>query len=58
LPNDDAQTERNNFCNIGRLAEVRFQRTGFAFLDGLGRKLERLTGYFKGGAAADRVASN
>jgi multidrug resistance efflux pump len=58
LPQDDAQTERNNFCNIGRLAEVRFQRSGFSFLDGLGRKLQELAGYFKRGSAADRVASN
>jgi multidrug resistance efflux pump len=47
LPQDDAQTDRNNFCNIGRLAEVRFQRSGLAFLDGLGRMLHRLTGYFR-----------
>jgi biotin carboxyl carrier protein len=47
LPQDDAQIDRNSFCNIGRLAEVRFQRSGFAFLDGLGRMLHGLAGYFK-----------
>ncbi len=33
LPQDAAMTDRNNFCNIGRLAEVRFQRLHFGFLD-------------------------
>ena len=47
LPQDDAQNDRNSFCNIGRLAEVRFQRSGFSFLDGLGRMLHGLAGYFK-----------
>ena len=40
LPEDDAQADRNNFCNIGRLAEVRFQRAGFAFLDSVGRSYD------------------
>lgn len=47
LPQNDAPTDRNNFCNIGRLAEVRFQRSGLAFFDGVGRMLQRLTGYFR-----------
>jgi multidrug resistance efflux pump len=47
LPEDDAKTDRNSFCNIGRLAEVRFQRSGLDFLDGLGRALHRLASYFK-----------
>jgi biotin carboxyl carrier protein len=58
LPQDDAQTDRNSFCNIGRVAEVRFQRSGFAFLDGLGRKLQQLVSYFKRDGTADRAASN
>jgi multidrug resistance efflux pump len=56
LPRDDAQTDRKNFCNVGRLAEVRFHRSGFAFLDALGRKLQWLAGYFKRDMAA--AASN
>ena len=47
LPEDDAQADRNSFCNIGRLAEVRFQRAGFAFLDTIGRTLRHLVGYSK-----------
>jgi biotin carboxyl carrier protein len=56
LPQDDAEMDRNNFCNIGRLAEVRFERPGFAFLDGFGQQLQQLVGYFKREAAADRAA--
>lgn len=44
LPPDRAQVDRNSFCNIGRLAEVRFERSGFVFLDRLGRELRRLVG--------------
>jgi multidrug resistance efflux pump len=58
LPQDNAQTDRNNFCNIGRLAEVRFERSGFAFLDGLGQKLKQLAGYFKREAATAQATSN
>jgi biotin carboxyl carrier protein len=47
LPQDDIQKDRNNFCNIGRLAEVRFERAGFGFLDGLGRTLQQVADYFK-----------
>jgi multidrug resistance efflux pump len=35
LPPEAAMADRNNFCNIGRLAEVRFQRAYLGFLDGL-----------------------
>ena len=35
LLQDDSDAERNSFCNIGRMAEVRFQRTGFGFADRL-----------------------
>jgi multidrug resistance efflux pump len=58
LPQDDAQTDRKNFCNIGRLAEVRFERSGFAFFDGLGQKLKQLAGYFKREAATAQATSN
>jgi hypothetical protein len=54
LPEDDAQSDRNSFCNIGRLAEVRFQRSGLTFLDDMGRALSRLVGYLK----HPQVASN
>ncbi len=37
LPQDEAMADRNSFCNIGRLAEVRFQRARFGFLDGLSK---------------------
>jgi hypothetical protein len=42
-----AKSDRNNFCNIGRLAEVRFQRAGLTFVDNLGRMLGRMAGYFR-----------
>jgi multidrug resistance efflux pump len=57
LPQDDVQKDRNNFCNIGRLAEVRFERAGFAFLDGLGRKLQQVVDYFKRDATANQTTS-
>jgi multidrug resistance efflux pump len=56
LPPGSAQADRNSFCNIGRVAEVRFERSGFAFLDGLGRTLKQLVAYFTP-AAADPAAS-
>jgi multidrug resistance efflux pump len=51
LPQSDSQNEHNNFCNIGRLAEVRFERAGFALFDRFGQVLHRLTGYFRSGVA-------
>ena len=57
LPDDGTATDRNNFCNIGRLAEVRFQRSGFALFDGLGRTVHELTRYFRRDAAPMRTAS-
>jgi multidrug resistance efflux pump len=56
LPPGSAQADRNSFCNIGRVAEVRFERSGFAFLDGLGRTLKQLVAYFTP-AVADPAAS-
>jgi multidrug resistance efflux pump len=44
LLQDESEAERNSFCNIGRMAEVRFQRTGFGFADGVFRALAWLTG--------------
>jgi hypothetical protein len=43
LLQDASETERNSFCSIGRMAEVRFQRTGFGFADRLFRALAGLT---------------
>jgi multidrug resistance efflux pump len=43
LPQDESEAERNSFCSIGRMAEVRFQRTGFGFADRLFRALAGLT---------------
>ncbi len=43
LIQDSSEAERNNFCNIGRMAEVRFQRTGFGFADGLFSMLAGMT---------------
>jgi multidrug resistance efflux pump len=39
LPADPAAADHSNFCNIGRLAEVRFQRVHFGFLDALSKAL-------------------
>ena len=33
LRQDSSDAERNSFCSIGRMAEVRFQRTGLGFAD-------------------------
>jgi multidrug resistance efflux pump len=37
LPPDAATADHSNFCNIGRLAEVRFQRVHFGFFDALSK---------------------
>lgn len=57
LPQDETHTDRNNFCNIGRLAEVRFERVGFGLLDSLGKQAKRLAGYLWPSAAPDQLAS-
>ena len=44
LLQDQSEAERNSFCNIGRMAEVQFQRTGFGFADRMFRTLAWLTG--------------
>jgi len=50
LPPDEATGDRNNFCNIGRLAEVRFQRVHF--VDTLSRAL------WGGSSKASKAAPN
>ncbi|MDO9384091.1 MAG: HlyD family efflux transporter periplasmic adaptor subunit [Hyphomicrobiaceae bacterium] len=48
IAEDDRRSEQNSFCNIGRLAEVRFQRTHLVFLDRISQHVAalwtRLTG--------------
>ena len=43
LLQDQSDAERNSFCNIGRMAEVRFQRSGFGFADRLFNALAGIT---------------
>lgn len=56
LPNDEDKTDRNSFCNIGRLAEVRFQRTSFALFEAIGRTLHNLFAESAGSPGAARIA--
>jgi hypothetical protein len=44
LAQEDSDIDRNSFCNIGRMAEVRFQRTGLGFADWLFKALPWLAG--------------
>jgi len=55
LPDNDAEANRNGFCNIGRLAEVRFQRAPFALLASAGRVLNRLVGTEQPAKERDQV---
>jgi multidrug resistance efflux pump len=55
---DDAQADHNSFCNIGRVAEVRFQRAALAYFGGFEQMIQQVVGYFIHYAAADRVAGN
>jgi multidrug resistance efflux pump len=57
LPPDETVTDRNSFCNIGRLAEVRFQRAHFGFLAGLSNAFSWRSGHLDREAAAGRVVS-
>jgi multidrug resistance efflux pump len=43
LLQENSDAEHNSFCNIGRMAEVRFQRTGFGFADRLFNILAGMT---------------
>jgi hypothetical protein len=54
LLQDRSEAEHSGFCNIGRLAEVRFQRAGFGFADRVFRALASLTG---GGGRQKAVVS-
>jgi multidrug resistance efflux pump len=56
LPADTATADRNSFCNIGRLAEVRFQRMHFGLVDAL-RKTFASTGQSAPQAASISQAS-
>lgn len=58
LPDNDTETSRNSFCNIGRLAEVRFQRATFTFLTSLGQALNRLVGRESNQVTASRDTGN
>jgi multidrug resistance efflux pump len=44
LLQDRSEAEHSGFCNIGRLAEVRFQRSGLGFADRMFRTLAWVTG--------------
>jgi multidrug resistance efflux pump len=44
LHQDLSEAEHSGFCNIGRLAEVRFQRSGLGFVDRMFKSLATLTG--------------
>jgi multidrug resistance efflux pump len=58
LPPDGAMADRKNFCNIGRLAEVRFQRAHFGFLDGLSKIFGSRKNTVDQAAATAPVTSN
>jgi len=57
LPEDEAMADRNNFCNIGRLAEVRFQRVRFGFFESLRRVFTQRTSRQHHKVASASVAS-
>jgi multidrug resistance efflux pump len=44
LHQDLSEAEHSGFCNIGRLAEVRFQRSGLGFVDRMFKSLATLAG--------------
>ena len=58
LLQDQAQAERNSFCNIGRMAEVRFHRTGFGLADRLAKALAWVTGRDSRRAAVPRAQAS
>jgi biotin carboxyl carrier protein len=57
LPEDGARSDRNSFCNIGRMAEVRFQRANLAFVDDMWRMLAGFSVNVRQHIASQRVAS-
>src|SRR5262245_9672495 len=58
LPDDPAHTDLSNYCNIGRLAEVRFKRGTFALFDGIGSTLRQFADRFMSRPPSERVASH
>jgi len=44
LSREDSDVDRNSFCNIGRMAEVRFRRAGLGFADWIFNALPWLAG--------------
>ena len=57
LPEDESQAARNSFCNIGRVAEVRFQRAGLALFDDVWRRLAEAFASVQRDITNHRVAS-
>ena len=57
LPDDAAPADRNNFCDIGRLAEVRFARQPPAIVATLTRALQRVADGLKTAAAGGNGTS-
>lgn len=58
FPRDPLRLVPNSFCNIGRMAEVRFRRSSLGFLDDWTRTFTDLIGYTKKDAAISRVDGN
>ena len=57
LPDDDQPTDDNNFCGIGRLAEVRFPRMTFDLSSLVNGALHRITAWFHSTTAPAVVVS-
>jgi multidrug resistance efflux pump len=57
LPSDDRRTDAASFCDIGRLAEVRFRRSPFD-LEFIEAAWHRLTAAWEGSNASSVAASN
>ena len=55
LPADDPDSDRNSFCNVGRMAEVRFQRSGLGFAEWI---IKALPSWLTGGKDRSEVALN
>ncbi len=53
LPAEESPPDHNSFCNVGRLAEVRFQRAHFGFFATLSKQLEWLSGTTEGPVAVN-----
>lgn len=57
LPDEDRSAERNNFCGIGRLAEVRFPRAGMELPGFVSNTLRWIAALFSPASAPGPVAS-